>query len=350
MSSSHRTPGRRVAERPPSRWSGRSLRVPASPRLLALGLATAVGLALASFVLALLDIGPGWLDLAGAVTVSTAYTVLLALRTGGRPIVFGALALALGVLAATASWESLRAGAAVMTATGTAVLAVMVTVPAVRYREAVREALIALGISAIGALAVVGFRPVVSLERFDYLTLAFSFALVFGLVFRLGAGWHGLGRRGLTVVAVGGLALAVSLAYAEMLRRYGSSGVIDGIFDLVRWTRDHLGAVPRPLQVLVGVPALVWGCHMRARRRQGWWVCAYGVAATASVAGGLMNPETSLLEAVLIPAYSLPLGLALGYAVIRLDLLLTGPRGSRARRAEEASAVRPEPKRFEPLL
>jgi hypothetical protein len=90
---------------------------------------------------------------------------------------------------------------------------------------------------------------------------------------------------------------------------------------------------------------------MRARRRQGWWVCVYGVAGTASVAGGLMNPATSLVEAALIVAYSLPLGLILGYGVIRLDLLLTGAGGgSRARRAEEATALRPEPRRFEPLL
>ena len=58
----------------------------------------------------------------------------------------------------------------------------------------------------------------------------------------------------------------------------------------MRWSRENLGAVPRPMQVLVGIPALVWGCHMRARRRQGWWVCAFGIAATSSVAGILVNP------------------------------------------------------------
>jgi hypothetical protein len=312
-------------------------------------IATLAG-AVAMLVLALVRVGPEWFDEAGAVMVATIYTTALAIRTGGRPIVFGALALVLGVVTVTSTYEQLRAGAAVLTATCAAVLAVMATVPAPRFKEAVREVLVAIAISAVGALAVVGFRPVVALERFDYLSLVLAFGLVFALVFRLGAGWHGLGRRGLVVLLVGCLSLGLSLAYAEMLRRYGSASFIDSVFDAVRWTRSHFRAVPRPIMVLVGFPALVWGCHMRARRRQGWWVCAFGVAATVSIAGGLMNPATSLVEAVLIVGYSLPLGLVLGYLVVRLDLMLTGSRGSRARREEEASALRPEPGRFEALL
>src|SRR3954452_12070226 len=41
------------------------------------------------------------------------------------------------------------------------------------------------------------------------------------------------------------------------------------------WSRNHLGAFPRPIEAVLGVPALAWGCHMRARRRQGWWLCAF---------------------------------------------------------------------------
>lgn len=342
--------GRRTAVRPPSAWarfSGFLLRL--QPLLVAGGfVAVATGAVL--LALAMLDLGPAWLDQVGAVLVTTTYTAALAVRTGGRPVVFGSLALTLGVVAVVSELEHVRAGAAVMAATITAVLAVMATVPAVRFRNAVQEVLVAVAISAVGALAVVGYRPVVALERFDYTAMAFAFGLGFVLVFRLGAGWHGLGRRGLVVVLVGSLGLAVSLAYAEMLRRYGSPAVIDQVFDGVRWGRAHLGAVPRPLQVLVGFPALVWGTHMRARRRQGWWVCVFGVAATVSVASSLMNPETTLVEAALIVAYSLPPGLLLGYAAIRVDLALTGPRGSRARRAEEQAAMRPEPRRFAPLL
>ena len=43
--------------------------------------------------------------------------------------------------------------------------------------------------------------------------------------------------------------------------------------------------------VALGVPALVWGTHMRARRRQGWWVCAFGVGATAPIAQLLVDPQ-----------------------------------------------------------
>jgi hypothetical protein len=304
--------------------------------------------------LAIGRVGPGWLDQAGAVGVATAYTVALALRTGGRPVVFGILALAVGLLAVLAPhgapYDDVRAGAAVLTASVTAVLAVMITVPAVRVRGALVEVLIAVLVSALGAVAAVGFRAEVQVERFDYAALVIAFVLGFALVFRLGAGWHGLGRRGVLVVLAGSAALAVSVAYAEMLRRYGSTQMLDVVFDSARWLRDTVGAVPRPLQVLVGIPALLWGCHMRARRRQGWWVCVFGCAATASVAGTLVNPETGWLEAGLITAYSLGLGLIVGYALIRLDLAISGSRGSRARQEEQLGAVRPEPTRLQPLL
>jgi hypothetical protein len=89
---------------------------------------------------------------------------------------------------------------------------------------------------------------------------------------------------------------------------------------------------------------------MRARRRQGWWVCAFGVAATAPVADALVNPSVGLAEAVLSVVYGVVAGLALGFLVIRADLAVTGAGGRRGRRAEAASAVRPEPARTRPLL
>ena len=95
-------------------------------------------------------------------------------------------------------------------------------------------------------------------------------------------------------MAIGVVVLAVTLLYAEMLRRYGSTGLVDELLSWVAWSRDHLGAFPRPIETVLGVPALAWGCHMRARRRQGWWLCAFGVAATAPVANALVNPAISL--------------------------------------------------------
>jgi hypothetical protein len=135
-----------------------------------------------------------------------------------------------------------------------------------------------------------------------------------------------------------------------MLRRYGSQDLVDHLLSGVRWSRDHLGAFPRPIETVLGVPALAWGCHMRARRRQGWWLCAFGVAATAPVASALVNPAISLLECGLSVLYGLVVGLVIGYAVIRADLALTGSRGLGGRRLEEAGAVRPEPPRTAALL
>ena len=52
---------------------------------------------------ALVPAGPAWLDGVGAVAVVTAYSWGLAARTGGRPVVFGGLALVLGVAGAAGS-------------------------------------------------------------------------------------------------------------------------------------------------------------------------------------------------------------------------------------------------------
>jgi hypothetical protein len=312
--------------------------------------ALAVLAALVLVACSVLGVGPGWLDQAAAVTISTAFAIALSARAGGRPVVFGLVTLALGLVVVISDMAVLRTGAAVMTATVASVLAVMATVPAVRFRQAVREVGVAVLVSAVGAFAVVGFRPVVAVHRFDYVALALSFVLAAALVYNLGAGLHGLGRRGALVVLVGTAGVAVTLAYAELLRRYGAESVVDDVLDGVGWMRSTLGAAPRPIQMLVGVPAIVWGCHVRARRRQGWWVCAFGVALTTSVSGLLVNPLTSWLEALLIVVYSVLPGLALGYALIRVDLALTGPRGQRARRAEEQTALRPEPARFQALL
>lgn len=335
---------------------------PLYPLLVVRSILALLGVGIVLLGVAVADVGPAWLDRTGGVAVASAYAALLAMRTGGRPLVFGVGAVVMGAtggllaelgpsrgLAHDAA-VILTAGGAVGTAVLTAVLAVMLTTPAVRALRAAVEVLVAFAIAAVGSLAVISFRPQIDDARFDYATLALAFGLGFVLVFRLGAGWHGLGRRGLLVVLGGSAVLAVTVAYAELLRHYGTPELVDAIDRSVRWTRDTIGAVPRPLQVLVGVPALLWGCHMRARRRQGWWVCVFGCAATGSVATTLANPGTTWLEAGLIPVYSLVLGLALGYLVIRADLALTGQRGSRARAVERAHAVRPEPSRLQPLL
>jgi hypothetical protein len=170
------------------------------------------------------------------------------------------------------------------------------------------------------------------------------------LAYRLAAGLHGLGRRGAVMLVSGLGLLAVSLAYTEALRRWGSPELVDTFERTSRDVRDLVGAVPRPAEFLLGFPALAWGVSTRARRRQGWWGTGFGAAGLAVVATGLLDPQVSLLEAGLATAYSLVVGLGLGYLVIRADGFLSGARGRRARRMEEASAHRPEPGRTHPLL
>lgn len=292
---------------------------------------------------------PGWLDSAGSVAVVTALSWLLATRTTGRGLIAAGLALALGVVSVLVGGRVLPTGAAVMTCAVGGVYAVMATVPAITFWRSVREVLIATGISAVTAFAAVGFEPTVAIERFDVAALAVALVLAFSIVYRLGAGLHGLGRRGLIVVALGLGVLIATMAYAELLRRYGAQSFVSSVLDFVDSTSARIGAFPRPLVVLLGIPAIVWGTHVRARRRQGWWVCAFGVAATVPMAAALVSPDSSYLEAGLRAAYSLALGLPLGYLVIRVDLALTGPRGARGRRAEEAGPHRPEPSRFAEL-
>jgi hypothetical protein len=298
----------------------------------------------------LADLGPGWLCGAGSVAIVTAYSWALAARTGGRPVVVGLLALVLGTAVVLSDDDRLRTGAAVLTCVVAAVLAVMATVPAVRFVHAVREVVIAVLVAGVGALAVVGFEPVVTVARFEYVTLGLALLGAFAVVYRLGAGLHGLGRRGVATVLIGTLLLAVTLAYAELLRRYGTPGLVTSLLDGVAWSRENLGAFPRPIEAVLGIPALAWGTHMRARRRQGWWVCAFGVAATTPVANALVNPSVSLQESALSVAYGVVVGLLIGLAVIRLDLAVTGSAGRRGRRAEEATALRPEPPRTRSLL
>jgi hypothetical protein len=299
---------------------------------------------------ALPDTG-GYAGEGGGVAVAVAFTTGLVARTGGRTFVFGGLALLLGVAVVVSDEPVLRTGAAVLACVVTAVFAVMVTTPAATVVQAVREVLVAILVAVLGAAAVVGLEPTLSLPRFAYTTLGASLALCLVVVFRLGAGLHGLGRRGLVAVGLGGVMLAVTLAYAEVLRRYGAPELVDSLLAGRHWALETLHGAPRPVQALLGVPALMWGTHMRARRRQGWWVCAFGVTAAAQVTHTFLDPSITLAEAGLTTFYSVVVGVVVGVVIIRVDLWLTSPRrGRRARVDDPGTPLRPEPGRTQPLL
>lgn len=284
-----------------------------------------------------------------AIVVSGALAWGLAVRTGGRPGWAAGLSSVLAITAVATDWQPLIAGAAVGTGVLGATLAVMATIPAATFLLAIREVLVATAISAIGAIGVVGYGvdgdPDIDSNRLEYAVLVLSLVGAFALVYRLGAGLHGLGRRGYVVAAGAVLMLVFALAYSEAIAHWGSRDLVGTADDLRDWTRSTFGAVPHPIVALLGYPALVWGVFMRARRRQGWWVCAFGVAATGPVATRLVATDLSARSIVLGGVYSFVIGIALGYLAIRVEQSLTGSHGRRARRDEEAEAHRPEPRR-----
>lgn len=293
---------------------------------------------------------PDFVPLAGAVTITTLFTHGLAVRSGGRAIVSGVMALVLAGGAAFSQNEILLAGATVGTAVVSALLAVLSTTPAAKFSGVVREVTVAAVVAVIGAFAVRAYGAEVSLERTGYLAIGFSLIAALALVYRLGAGLTGLGRRGLVMIISGVALLTITLAYTEALAAWGSPAMIETIDNTFARLSELLGAVPRPIEVLLGFPALAWGVSTRARRRQGWWVCAFGAPGMSVIAVSLLDPDVALVEAGLSVLYSLGLGLVVGYGIIRADLFLTGARGRRARQLEELAAHRPEPGRLQPLL
>ncbi|MGH3370610.1 MAG: hypothetical protein ACRDPR_11465, partial [Nocardioidaceae bacterium] len=165
---------------------------------------------------------PDFVPTAGAVAMTTLYTHGLAVRTGGRPLISGGLALGLSTAAVVSGSAVMLAGAAVCTAVVAAVLAVLATKPAARFPGVVRELVLATAVAAGGAFAVRAYQAEVSAERTGYLAIGLSLLGALALVFRLGAGLHGLGRRGFVMIVSGVALLTVTLAYTEALARWGS--------------------------------------------------------------------------------------------------------------------------------
>jgi hypothetical protein len=315
------------------------------------------GLATAATVGAVVDVDrlPEHAPLAGAVVLSVLFAAALARRCGGRVWFWTTLsALHMGVvLVVDQPW--LRSSAAVFVAAVGGVAAVLLTRPAPTYLRLLAEYVVALVLAASAGLAVAGFDAPVTSGPFNLLVLALAMAGALALVWRLGAGFHGLGRRGLLLIVAGAVLVAAVLVYSRVLREYGSASVTGAVEDMIDWIRVRLHGVPRPIEVLVGFPALLWGVHTRARRRQGWWMCAFGAFGTATVATTLAAPMVDPAYAGRSLLYSIGLGLLIGLAVLQVDAFVTRRRtaaaaGRRARRAEpEPEALRPEPPRTQSL-
>jgi hypothetical protein len=271
----------------------------------------------------------------------------LAVRSGGGALPALAISALVGAGAVASQSPTLLAGAAVGTGVVAACLAILGTTPARSFWRAILEVAIAEIIATIGALGVAGFRVDMDPQRFGYTVLGLSMAAAAALIYRLGGGLHGLGRSGVLLVGAATVLLVVGLVYTAALTRWGSPGLRLDVESAKLWMNDHLGAVPHPIEALLGVPALAWGVSMRDRRRQGWWVCAFGTALTATATTRLIEDGVTTQNTALGAAYSLVIGLVLGYAVIRLVRLVRGKPGRRAVR--ELATSRPEPPRFQPL-
>lgn len=291
---------------------------------------------------------PGRTGVAGAALLTVVFAAGLTRRCGGRVWLWTTLAAIVSSGAVFAEQRWLLAGTSVLVAVLAGILAVMATRPADSVVGATGEFVLAVVLAATGAVAVAGWDAPIDSSRYNLLVDGVSLLLTLGLVWRLGAGLHGMGRRGCLVVVAGAALIALVLVYGQVLRTYGSKSIVDTVNSTVAWFDHHLHGVPRPAEVLIGFPALVWGISTRASRRQGWWMCAFGVVGTATVATSLAAPRLDPVYAGLSTLYSVVLGLALGLVVHKVDTMLTGS-GSRALRGRGDAELRPEPGRTEPL-
>ena len=284
----------------------------------------------------------------GSVVATWLGIVTLARRCGGRWVLIGLFAgVILGLVSAyPENWA--LAGAGVTAASVHGVLGMTLTRPATGLRT-LRELLISAVIGAAGAVVVTGYDVVLRPFRFRVMVLTLVLVGGFALAWRLGQGARSIGRRGLVLITGGVVLLAVSVAYTQAIRAWGSPEVVSSVTDLKDSIEARLGAVPRPIEAFVGFPALVWGVAIRTRRRQGWWMCAFGGLGAAGLATSLLQPTTPFVDSVAASGYDLLIGAALGLVLVQFDRLLTG-RGRRAASIEVEVAERPEPPRFAPLL
>ncbi len=322
------------------------------PLLVAIGLIWLAAVVLASGRLAEshdLWSQPDVVTRTGAVVATWLGITVLARRCGGRYILIGLFAaIVLGLVAAyPENWA--LAGAGVTAAAVHGVLGMTLTRPSAGLK-ALRELLISAFIGMGGAFVVSGYDVVLRPFRFRVMVLTLVLISGFALAWRLGHGIKSLGRRGVVLIAGGVLLLVLSVVYTQAIRAWGSPSLLASVSDFRDGLEKYLGAVPRPIEAVVGFPALVWGVTIRNRRRQGWWMCAFGSLGAAGVATSLIQPLTPLGDSLAATGYGIVIGGALGMILVAVDRVLTGPGGRRVESTSPGDVERPEPPRFAPLL
>lgn len=315
-----------------------------SPRLAA-GAAKSLGL-LAWTVAVVLAFGQvaavnGWWDVGtvaprcGAAAATWLGLLLLARRIGLPAVVVGAytgVVLALA-MAFPAGWALSAASVAAASTYG--LLAVVIT-RASPGLWCVREAVVAGFVAVVGAVVVSGYD--VTLRAFRFRALVLLLCLVGGLALadRLRR-WRGLGMPARAAVVVAAVAFLVFVGVVEGVWHVGQP--VDS--DLVTDARDgvlHVGQLGlRPVEALVGVPALVWGAARRSRGVSGWWLSAFGVLGTAGIATSLVQADTALGQSLAVTGVGLAVGTLLGLGAVAVEAAVV------RRRAGSTPAGSPEP-------
>ena len=288
---------------------------------------------------------PEWLGRPAAALMMVVFAVGLTHRCGGLMRIWPVLVFVLAVAAATGQTVALLASAAFVTAVLGAVLAVMATRPASSIFGSIGEYLLAIVVALSGTVSVAAWNAPVQYQRFNLLVLGASLALIIAVVWNLGAGLHGMSKEGFWILIGGAILLILLLAYSSFVRTNGSETVVNLFSDVVTWTRETFGGIPRPVEVLIGFPALICGVSVRSKRREGWWILVFAVISTAVLSTSLVTPSALPSYIALSTWYSLLMGLIVGLIVRHFVMRERGGRAARA--IEHVSRV--EPPRTSPL-
>lgn len=288
---------------------------------------------------------PTWVERPSAALLMVVCAIGLTQRGGGHLRIWLPMTAALGIAAVVFETNVLLASAAAVTAVLSSVWAVLITRPASNVVKAVGEYVLALVVALSGTVAVAAWNAPVNYQRFNLIVITVALGLAITLVWNLGAGLHGLGRQHLAILLGVAALLLLLLAYSSFVRTHGSQSLVNLFSDSVIWMRQNWEGVPRPVEILIGFPALIVGVSLRSRRREGWWVLVFAVIGTAVLTTSLVTPGAFPTYIALSTLYSSILGLIVGL-IARWQLLKE--RSSRAARAIEP-IVRVEPPRFAAL-